>query len=555
MGERQTRGDFRSLLKQEKIIFFDGAMGTNLERMGIPPGTPPEMLNFTDPEKVQKIHLSYREVGADVIETNTFGANRIKLARYGLAKEAKALSREGVCIAREVAGPCLVGASVGPLGAFLAPWGKISAQEALDVFREQIEAVSEAGADLIVIETMDYVKEAKIAIQAVREVGNLPIVCQFTFQKEGRTLMGTDAAGLVTTISSLEIDVLGANCSSGPEELLAVVEEMMRVCPLPLIVQPNAGQPILKNGQTCFSLSPQAFALWMEKIAQKGVKIVGGCCGTTSEHLKVLVDRLKHFSPPKRSILSASRLSSRRRVVQISHNEFSFTIGGKIDATESRVREALVSQDWDYFRKLVDEQLLWGISALLIRVKGVGSSLGEEEIGKLINLVQEETDAPLILDIRNPSLLEEALGEMEGKCLIFCPGENEKIFSLIRKYGVSLAFTLGEEKMSALNTGLFLRAKHLVEKTGKNNILGEEIFLHLVISSAFSLLDNKLPWFFKQIKQELGAGIILELNNLVKTSGSSLSEDGFLNEVSRLGVDGIILREFTKDLLAIRREK
>jgi len=285
--------DFRKLLQKEGVIVFDGAMGTILQEKDIPQGSPLEELNLTEPNKVADVHLSYAEVGVDVVETNTFGANRIKLSRYNLESKMEAINREGVRIAKETVPSCLVGASIGPLGTLIEPWGDLSLNEAYSVFKEQIGSASKAGADLIVIETMMYIKEAEVAVLAAKNVCQLPIVCQVTFAENGRTLMGEDPDTVLSALEDLKIDALGANCSVGPDSLLPVAEKISLKAHLPLIFQPNAGQPQLKNGRTGYPVLPEQFSDWMEKFVELGVKIIGGCCGTTPAHLKAIVSRHK----------------------------------------------------------------------------------------------------------------------------------------------------------------------------------------------------------------------------------------------------------------------
>lgn len=284
---------FRDLLKREGPIIFDGAMGTSLQQKRVPQDTPLERLNLTHPHMVADVHSSYGKVGVDVIETNTFGANRIKLERYGLGDEMEIINRKGVKIAREVDFPCLIGASIGPLGVLLKPWGTLDPAQAFSAFKEQIEVVSAEGADLIVIETMMSVEEAKIAIRAAKEVCETPIVCQLTFEKNGKTLMGEDPSSAANIIGCLGIDALGANCSVGPESLFPVAEKMCIVSRLPLIFQPNAGEPHLKEDKTIYPVGPGEMADWMERFVNLGVKIVGGCCGSTPAHLKAVVERVK----------------------------------------------------------------------------------------------------------------------------------------------------------------------------------------------------------------------------------------------------------------------
>ena len=285
--------NFRDLLKTKEPIIFDGAMGTSLQSAGLPLGTAPEEWNLSHPERVRRVHISYVETGVDVIETNTFGANRVKLEKYKLGRMIDEINRKGVQIARQASSSCLVGASVGPLGVLIEPLGDFSQDEAFLAFKEQIEALCLEKIDLIIIETMMDLNEARLAAVAARSVCDLPIVCQVTFSARGRTLMGDDPRSVVETLSGLGIEAVGTNCSLGPGELFPLAEEIVTLSRLPVVVQPNAGQPRLKQGKTTYSVSENEFSEWAEKFVDMGVKIVGGCCGTTPSHLRATVERLK----------------------------------------------------------------------------------------------------------------------------------------------------------------------------------------------------------------------------------------------------------------------
>ncbi len=290
--------NFRDRLKGKEPIIFDGAMGTSLQSAGLPVDTSPEEWNLTHSQKVRDIHISYVETGVDVIETNTFGANRVKLEKYELADKIKKINREGVKIAREAcySSSCLVGASVGPLGVLIEPWGDFSEKEALIAFKEQIEALCLEKIDLIIIETMMDLNEARLAATAARSVSDLPVICQVTFSTGGKTLMGNNPKSVVESLSELGIEVVGANCSLGPKELFPLAKEIFSLSHLPVIIQPNAGQPHLEQGKTVYPISEKEFSEWAEKFVDIGVKIVGGCCGTTPSQMKVKVEQLREKS-------------------------------------------------------------------------------------------------------------------------------------------------------------------------------------------------------------------------------------------------------------------
>ena len=285
---------FGRLLEERCIILFDGAMGTELLRRGFPQGKCPEEWNVSHPEEVAAIHRAYMVAGADVVETNTFGGNRLKLAAYGLQDRVYELNYAGVKVAREAVGDgCLVAGSLGPTGEFLNPLGRLSEEEARAVFREQVEAFYEAGADLIVIETMFDLAEAKAALLAAREAGDLPVVCHMTFGAEGRTLMGTDPETAAKALEESGASAVGANCSTGPREMVDVVARMARVARVPVIAQPNAGVPSLVEGHMVYPETPETMATYIPKFVEAGVRLLGGCCGTTPEHIRAIRETLE----------------------------------------------------------------------------------------------------------------------------------------------------------------------------------------------------------------------------------------------------------------------
>jgi len=272
----------------------DGAMGTMLQAAGLPPGHCTEEWNLSHPEVVAGVHRAYLQAGADVLETNTFGANRIALARHGLEAKVVELNRLGVELALgECGSDRWVLGSVGPLGRLVKPWGELGEAEAFAAFREQIEAQLNAGAHGVILETLGVLEEAVIAIRAAQEVGVPNIVCTMTFDTGGRTFMGVSPSQALQELRQAGAHLVGANCGGGPDTALAAVQEMHRQAPdEPLVAQPNAGKPHLQDGATVFDLSAEQMAAYVPSFLESGVRLLGGCCGTTPEHIRALVERL-----------------------------------------------------------------------------------------------------------------------------------------------------------------------------------------------------------------------------------------------------------------------
>jgi len=283
---------------QQGVVLADGAMGTYLYEKGIPFDRSFDLLNLTDASLIQAVHREYIRAGAEVIETNTFGGNRYRLAAHGATETARRVNRAGAQIARnareEVGEAVFVAGSMGPLGKPVAPLGTITREEAYDAYREQAEGLVEGGVDLIVLETQTDMAEALIAIDAVRSVtGDVPLVVQMTFTEDGRTLYGSYPEDVVHAVLGKKVDLLGANCSVGPQKLLEIVERLKRRTELPISVMPNAGLPRYVNGRFVYLSSPEYLAEYAQRFAAAGARLVGGCCGTTPTHTRKMRDALR----------------------------------------------------------------------------------------------------------------------------------------------------------------------------------------------------------------------------------------------------------------------
>jgi 5-methyltetrahydrofolate--homocysteine methyltransferase len=283
--------DFLKRIKNE-ILIIDGATGTLLLDKGVKPGAPLEELNVSNPDLIRSIHKSYVDAGADIIETNNFGGNRVKLSESGLQDKVRELNSQGVILAKEAAGgKALVAGNIGPTGKLLRPMGEISFDEAYDAFAEQAKIIEEAGADLISVETMTDILELKAAVMAARENTKLPVIAQMTFEDNGIAVTGTPPEAFVLIAESAGADVIGANCSNGPEILLPVMKKIAKHATKPLVVMPNAGFPELVDDRAIYKMTPEVFAQFSEKFIKMGVNIIGGCCGTRPEHIRELVNR------------------------------------------------------------------------------------------------------------------------------------------------------------------------------------------------------------------------------------------------------------------------
>jgi 5-methyltetrahydrofolate--homocysteine methyltransferase len=281
---------FEQMLSEAKIILLDGAMGTMLMSKGMEAGQAPERMNLDQPDVVKETHRAYIQAGANVILTNTFGGNRFRLSRHGLADRVREINLAAAKLARQVADDfpnVLVAGSMGPTGELMTPLGKLTFEDAVQAFAEQAAGLSSGGVDVIWIETMADLQEVKAAVQGARSVTRLPIAVTMTFESRGRTMMGVTPEQLVQLAQELELSAVGANCGKGPQELEAVIERMQRAgCQLPIIAKANAGIPKLVDGKVVYDGSPEIMAEHAQTVRHHGAKLIGACCGSSPEHIR-----------------------------------------------------------------------------------------------------------------------------------------------------------------------------------------------------------------------------------------------------------------------------
>ncbi len=428
------------------IRLADGAMGTMLQTMGLKPGESPDSWAIRNPEAILAVHRGYVEAGAEMLTTCTFGANRIKLSHYGLEKEVGALNLAAVKIARQAAGDkARVGGNLGPTAKLIRPLGELSFEEAVDVYAEQVCALTEAGVDYFIIQTMIDIQEMRAALLAAKQYGKVPVICQMTFEASGRTVTGTDPATAAITLEALGADMIGANCSLGPEQLLPVIEKMVRAVSLPVTLRPNAGMPVLQaDGRTTFPLCPEEFAAWIPRIVEAGVMAIGGCCGTTPAHIAAARDALKGLSAVKvdSDLHNAHCLTSRSATVYFGAGFPIRIIGERINPTgrkamAAELREgnlATVKHD-----ALAQQQ---AGAAILDVNAGVPDIDQPALMMRLVEELSQLVTLPLSIDTTDPDTLEAGLRVYPGRALVNSvsaePERLEKFLPIAKKYGAAI---------------------------------------------------------------------------------------------------------------------
>jgi homocysteine S-methyltransferase len=296
--------DFLAILA-ERVVVFDGAMGTRLYELGVFLNRCFDELNVSNASLVEGVHRSYVAAGADVIETNTFGANRPKLDRHGLGDQVRLINREGAALARKAASDAFVAGAIGPLGVRIEPWGPTSVDEAVEIFAEQAEALAEGGVDLFSVETFYDLAEIEAAVRGIRRVSDRPIVAHMTLEDDGSSLEGVAPEVFGPRLAALPVQAIGVNCSVGPAAMLEAVERMFPVVGLPISAQPNAGKPRAVDNRNLYLCSPEYMAVYAKRFIEAGVRIVGGCCGTTPDHIKAIRGAVRAAAPVRRSVVSA----------------------------------------------------------------------------------------------------------------------------------------------------------------------------------------------------------------------------------------------------------
>lgn len=505
------------------IVIFDGAMGTMLQKSGgLRSGECPELLNLTNPELIAEIHRQYIDAGAQVIATNTFGGSYVKLKTYGLENKCHEINSEGVRIAKKAAaGKAYVGASMGPTGKLMPPMGNMDFDEAYQMFRAQVLAFAEAGADLIIIETMVDLQETRAALLAVKENTNLPVICSLTFDERMRTLTGSDPITIATVLEGMGADVIGANCSGGPDQLLPVIEQMAAVCRTPIIVQPNAGLPELINGETVFNLSPDNFASFASKLVEAGAKCLGGCCGTTPLHITALRNAVQNLTPVNDRPYAVTSIAGRTNTVFIGTDLSPIIVGERINPTgRSKLAEDIRTGTMDLVRQEAIAQVQAGADALDVNV-GVPGIDEVSAMKNAVSIIQTLVGVPLVIDTTNPSALETGLRYFCGKALVnSINAENKALDQLLpiaKKYGATiLALPLDGSELPLKAEDRFLIAKKIVDAAEKVGIKKD----HIIIDGLCLTAGAQQDYAFEAVRairmytSELGIATALGVSNV-----------------------------------------
>lgn len=513
--------EIRDYIK-DNILIFDGAMGTMLQQKGLKIGENPEIFGLKNPDKLLEIHKAYLEVGSNVLTTNTFGANELKLDKLGYTVEE--IVDSAICIAKKAteevdqSKPRYVALDIGPIGEMLEPMGTLSFDRAYEIFKRQAIQGEKSGANLIIIETMMDLYEAKAAVLAVKENTSLPLFVTMTFDENGRSFTGCMPESMVATIEGLGVDAIGVNCSLGPKQLLPIVEKISKITSLPIIVQANAGLPDIIYGNAIYNVKEDEFFEGVKKFIEVGASIIGGCCGTNPKFIKKICDNLDSLHKVNIEKTIKSVVCSPSKYLEIKAPTI---IGERLNPTgKILLKEALKSESLDYVINLALEQINGGAEILNVNV-GLPDIDEKRMMSKVIKEIQSIIDTPLQVDSSNIEALEQGLRYYNGKTIAnSVNGKDESldaILPIVKKYGACVVgLTLDEEGIPNTAEKRYKIAKKIVDRAIFYGIKKEDIFIDCLSLTVSAGQDESMVTLecIKMVKEKLGVKAILGVSNI-----------------------------------------
>lgn len=548
--------NFSEYLKNN-IVYLDGGMGTLLQARGLKPGEHPEKWNISHPEVITDIHKRYFNSGSNVVCTNTFGANTLKFND----EELEEIIKSAICNAKEARALSstthekFIALDIGPTGKLLKPLGDLDFEDAVTVFSKSVKLGVKYGVDLVLIETMNDSYETKAALLAVKESCDLPVLVSNAYNEDGKLMTGASPAAMVALLEGMGATAIGANCSLGPKQLTKVAEELLENASVPVILKPNAGLPEVKDGKTRFNVSPEEFSQEVTELIKKGLRVVGGCCGTTPDYIKALTEKSKDLKPVEIKNKNLTVVSSYTKAVKFLNSPI--LIGERINPTgKKRFKQALIENDIAYILNEGVSQQEKGVDILDVNV-GLPDIDENEMLKKTVCELQAVLDLPLQIDTADVVAMENALRIYNGKALVnSVNGKKESmkaIFPLVKKYGgVVVALTLDENGIPETAEGRVEIAKNILNVAKeygieKNNIIFDTLAMTI---SADQNAANETLKSLNIIKNELGCHTSLGVSNV----SFGLPNRDVLNSVFfalalENGLSGAIMNPYSSEMM------
>jgi len=542
---------------KDHFLFLDGGFGTLLQARGLPAGEKCETWNITHPDDVTAIHKSYFDAGSNVASMNTFGANCLKFTDGELENIISAAYECADSARKQTANtePKFIALDIGPTGKMLEPFGDLDFEDAVDIFAKTVKLGTKCGADLIIIETMNDSLETKAALLAAKENSTLPVFVSNVYSSDGKLMSGADAYAMAAVLEGMGANAVGMNCSLGPEQLRPTAEKLLEVLSVPMIMQPNAGLPRLADGKTVFDVGADEFSDVMARLAKKGLRIMGGCCGTTPEYIRALREKTKNLSPKPITDKNISWVSSYTHAVRFG--EEPVIIGERINPTgKKRFREALAQKDTAYILSQGIEQQDAGAHILDVNTGTPG--VDEKEMLPLVmNELQSVIDLPLQLDSSDPEAMEKALRRYNGKAMINSVNGSEKsmaaVFPLVKKYGgLTVALTLDENGIPDTWQGRVAIAEKILKTAESYGINKKDIIFDTLCMTVSADKNSAVTTLtaLREIKSRFGCHTSLGVSNIsFGLPQRDFVNAAFLSSALENGLDAAIINPNSAEMM------
>ncbi len=556
-----TRKQFANLF-EKKIVLLDGATGTQLMKRGMPTGVCPEWWATEHPDALLSVQQAYAAAGSDIVYTFTFGGSRFKLAEYGIEGRTREINERLARISREAVGSSvLVAGDLAPCGRMLEPYGEASFEEVVDAFKEQVHGLLDGGVDLFAIETMMDLQEARAALLAVRELCDLPVLVTMTYESGMRTLTGTDPLSALVALQAMGADAVGTNCSSGPEEMVAVIQAMKPFATVPLIAKPNAGKPRLKDGKTVFDMDAEQFGSHVQHLLEAGVNALGGCCGTDPGFIVKLSANTSSWKPLPVVQASDSLVCSSSRTVRLGADLPFTVIGERLNPTGKKaLKQALLDGDMDTVFKMAREQMEAGAAILDVNA-GVPGIDEVQTLSRMVRTVVQAVPLPVCLDSSNPAALEAALRTYAGRAIVnSVSGEKvklERILPLAAKYGAMIVvLPVDDAGVPESVEERIAVTERIMEQARAYGLTERDVLVDGLMMTVASdpLAGRKTLSFLRWVSETLKANSVLGLSNVsFGMPARDWLNAGFLAMAMGAGMTTAILNPSTAILTCIRQ--